>query len=297
VIRLSGYSEEEKIAIANRYLIPRQLKETGLTAGMVRFGDEGLRKLIGSYTREAGLRNLERNIGSLCRKSALKFAEGRQEPIELGPEMIVDLLGPEIYLPESARENLPAGVSTGLAWTPAGGDVLYIEAMLLPKGKGLTLTGQLGDVMQESAKAAQSFLWAHAADYGIDPELFTEYGVHIHVPSGAIPKDGPSAGITLAVALASLYTKKVARHDTAMTGEITLTGRVLPIGGVKEKVLAARRAGLKRVILPQTNAKDLRDLPKNVRDEMEFHFADRIDEVFRQAIPGLVPEPEAAPAV
>ena len=299
VIRLSGYSEEEKIAIANRYLIPRQLKETGLTAEIVRFLDEGLRKLIGSYTREAGLRNLERNIASLCRKSALKFAEGREEPIDLAPEMIVELLGPEIFLPESARENLPAGVSTGLAWTPSGGDVLYIEAMLLPKGKGLTLTGQLGDVMQESAKAAQSFLWAHAADYGINPELFTEFGVHIHVPSGAIPKDGPSAGITLAVALASLYSKKVARHDTAMTGEITLTGRVLPIGGVKEKVLAARRAGLKRVILPQTNAKDLRDLPKNVQEEMEFHFADRIDEVFRQAIPGLVPElaPEPAPAV
>lgn len=290
VIRLSGYSEEEKIAIANRYLIPRQLTETGLTAETVRFLDEGLRKLIGSYTREAGLRNLERNIASLCRKSALKFAEGREEAIDLEPEMIVEMLGPEVFLPEPARENLPAGVSTGLAWTPSGGDVLYIEATLLPKGKGLTLTGQLGEVMQESAKAAQSFLWAHAGDYGINPEMFSEYGVHIHVPSGAIPKDGPSAGITLAVALASLYTKRVARHDTAMTGEITLTGRVLPIGGVKEKVLAARRAGLKRVILPQANAKDLRDLPKNVREEMEFHFAERIDEVFRQAIPGLTPE-------
>jgi ATP-dependent Lon protease len=291
VIRLSGYSEEEKIAIANRYLIPRQLKETGLNAEIVRFSDDGLRKLISSFTREAGLRNLERNIASLCRKSALKFAEGRQEPMDLAPEVIVELLGPEIFLPESARENLPAGVSTGLAWTPSGGDVLYIEAMLLPKGKGLTLTGQLGDVMQESAKAAQSFLWAHAADYGLNPELFAEYGVHIHVPSGAIPKDGPSAGITLAVALASLYSKKVARHDTAMTGEITLTGRVLPIGGVKEKVLAARRAGMKRVILPKANAKDLRDLPKNVREEMEFFFAERIDEVFEQAVPGLVPQP------
>ncbi len=296
VIRLSGYSEEEKVAIANRYLIPRQLSETGLSVELVRFSDEGLRKLIGSYTREAGLRNLERNIASLCRKSALKFAEGRTEPIDLAPEMIVEMLGPEIFLPESARENLPPGVSTGLAWTPSGGDVLYIEATLLPKGKGLTLTGQLGDVMQESAKAAQSYLWAHAGDYGLNTEMFADFGVHIHVPSGAIPKDGPSAGITLAVALASLYSKKVARPDTAMTGEITLTGRVLPIGGVKEKVLAARRAGMKRVILPKANAKDLRDLPKNVQEEMEFHFAERIDEVFLVAVPGLVPESAPEPA-
>ncbi|MBI4890349.1 MAG: endopeptidase La [Acidobacteria bacterium] len=288
VIRLSGYSEEEKVAIANRYLIPRQLKETGLTTELARFADEGLRKLIGSYTREAGLRNLERNIASLCRKSALKFAEGRTEPIDLVPETIVEMLGPEVFLPESAQQNLPPGVSTGLAWTPSGGDVLYIEAMLLPKGKGLTLTGQLGDVMQESAKAAQSYLWAHAGDYGLNTELFADFGVHIHVPSGAIPKDGPSAGITLAVALASLYSKKVTRPNTAMTGEITLTGRVLPIGGVKEKVLAARRAGMKRVILPKANAKDLRDLPENVREEMEFHFAERIEEVFKVAIPELI---------
>jgi ATP-dependent Lon protease len=168
--------------------------------------------------------------------------------------------------------------------------------MLLPKGKGLTLTGQLGDVMQESAKAAQSYLWAHADAYGIDPALFSEYGVHIHVPSGAIPKDGPSAGITIAAALASLYTKKPVRSDTAMTGEITLTGRVLPIGGVKEKTLAARRAGIRRVVLPKRNAKDLRDLPENVRQEMEFLFAETIDDVFRFVIPGLMAEPEPAPA-
>jgi len=290
VIRLAGYSEEEKVAIANRYLIPRQLKETGLTAELVQFPEEGIRKIIESYTREAGLRNLERNIASLCRKAALKFAEGRTEPMVMTPELIVELLGPETYLPEEARKELPPGVATGLAWTPSGGDVLYVEAMLLPKGKGLTLTGQLGDVMQESAKAAQSYLWAHAEAYGIDPALFSDYGVHIHVPSGAIPKDGPSAGITIAVALASLYTKKPARSDTAMTGEITLTGRVLPIGGVKEKVLAARRAGIRRVILPKRNAKDLRDLPENVRKEMEFIFAESIDDVFREAVPGLIPE-------
>lgn len=289
VIRLAGYSEEEKIAIANRYLIPRQLTETGLTPELVQFPEDGLRKLIASYTREAGLRNLERSVASLCRKAALKFAEGRTEPLAMDPETIAGLLGPEIYLPETARKDIAPGVATGLAWTPSGGDVLYIEAMLLPKGKGLTLTGQLGDVMQESAKAAQSYLWSHADAYSIDPALFSDFGVHIHVPSGAIPKDGPSAGITIAVALASLYTRKPSRNDTAMTGEITLTGRVLPIGGVKEKVLAARRAGLKRVILPKANAKDLHDLPENVRQEMEFLFAGSIDDVFACAIPGLMP--------
>lgn len=294
VIRLAGYSEEEKVVIANRYLIPRQLKEAGLTDENVTFPDAGLRKLISSYTREAGLRNLERAIGRLARKAALKFAEGQEDLIEMDPERITDLLGPETFLPESAQKNLPAGVATGLAWTPSGGDVLYVEAILLPSGKGLTLTGQLGEVMQESAKAAQSYLWAHADEYGIDAKTFSEMGVHIHVPAGAIPKDGPSAGITAAVALASLYSKKPARNDTAMTGEITLTGRVLPIGGVKEKVLAARRAGMTRVVMPKANAKDLRDLPDHVRKEMEFIFAERIDEVFAATIPELLPEPAAA---
>jgi ATP-dependent Lon protease len=291
VIRLAGYSEEEKVVIANRYLIPRQLKEAGLTEENVTFPDEGLRKLISSYTREAGLRNLERAIGRLARKAALKFAEGQEDLLEMNPDRIADLLGPETFLPESAQKNLPAGVATGLAWTPSGGDVLYVEAILLPSGKGLTLTGQLGEVMQESAKAAQSYLWAHAEEYGLDAKAFIDMGVHIHVPAGAIPKDGPSAGITAAVALASLYSKKPARNDTAMTGEITLTGRVLPIGGVKEKVLAARRAGLTRVVMPKANAKDLRDLPEHVRKEMEFIFAERIDEVFAATIPDLLPEP------
>ncbi|MCC7156701.1 MAG: endopeptidase La [Bryobacterales bacterium] len=287
VLRLVGYSEEEKLAIANKYLIPRQLKEAGLTAEQCVFVQEGLRHLIARYTREAGLRNLERSIASLARKAALKFSEGRTEPVEMSPDTIADLLGPEIYQPEEVRKDLPAGVATGLAWTPTGGDVLFIEGTLLPSGKGLTLTGQLGDVMQESAKAAQSYLWSHAGDFGIDPHLFSDAGVHIHVPSGAIPKDGPSAGITTAVALASLYTKKPARSDTAMTGEITLSGRVLPIGGVKEKVLAARRAGIHRVVLPKANQKDLRDLPENVRKEMEFRFVDRIEDVFKETIPHL----------
>jgi len=296
VIRLAGYSEEEKVIIANRYLIPRQLKETGLSLDLVSFPEDGLLKLISGYTREAGLRNLERGIGRLLRKVALKFAEGRTEPIALAPDFIVDQLGPEYFLPETARRELPPGVATGLAWTPTGGDVLYIEATLLPKGKGLTLTGQLGDVMQESAKAAQSYLWSHAEEYGIDPQLFTEAGVHIHVPAGGIPKDGPSAGITAAVALASLYTKHPVRNDTAMTGEITLTGRVMPIGGLKEKVLAARRAGIQRIVMPKANAKDLRDLPEHVRKEMQFFYAERIDEVFKETIPALLPEPAAAPA-
>lgn len=294
VIRIAGYSEEEKVVIANRYLIPRQLKEAGLTEENVTFPDEGLRKLIGSYTREAGLRNIERAIGRLARKAALKFAEGQEDLLDMNPDRIADLLGPETFLPESAQKNLPAGVATGLAWTPSGGDVLYVEAILLPSGKGLTLTGQLGEVMQESAKAAQSYLWAHAEEYGLDAKAFIDMGVHIHVPAGAIPKDGPSAGVTAAVALASLYSKKPARNDTAMTGEITLTGRVLPIGGVKEKVLAARRAGLTRVVMPKANAKDLRDLPEHVRKEMEFIFAERIDEVFAATIPALLPEPTPA---
>lgn len=287
VIRLAGYSEEEKIAIAKRYLIPRQLKEAGLSEAEAVFSDDGLRKLIESYTREAGLRNLERGIARLARKATLRIAEGKDSVVEMTPERIVDLLGPETFLPEEGRKTLPAGVATGLAWTPTGGDVLYIEATLLPKGKGLTLTGQLGEVMQESAKAAQSYLWAHAAEYGIDPDSFSEYGVHIHVPAGGIPKDGPSAGITAAVALASLYTRKPVRPDTAMTGELTLTGRVLPIGGLKEKVLAARRAGMKRIIMPKANTKDLRDIPDHVRNEMEFIFAENVGEVFAAAMPEL----------
>jgi ATP-dependent Lon protease len=197
------------------------------------------------------------------------------------------MLGPEKFFPEQARKQLPPGVATGLAWTEAGGDVLYVEATLLPDGKTLTITGQLGEVMQESAKAAQSYIWSRADELGIDRSLFRESGVHIHVPAGAVPKDGPSAGVTMAIALASLYTKAAARSDTAMTGEITLTGLVLPIGGVKEKVLAARRAGIRRVILPKENEKDLRELPDNVRAEMGFIFVERVEDALSAAVPGL----------
>ena len=287
VLRLPGYSEEEKMQIARRYLIPRRLKEAGLTAEQCNFTDEAVSKIIRSYTREAGLRRLERAIGSVTRKVALRFAEGHTDSLVVKPEDVVEMLGPEPFSPEEARRELPSGVATGLAWTESGGDVLYIEGTLLPDGKGLTLTGQLGEVMQESAKAAQSYIWSHAADFGIDPTVFKSSGVHIHVPAGAIPKDGPSAGVTMATTLASLYTKIPARSDVAMTGEITLTGLVLPIGGVKEKVLAARRAGIRTVVLPKGNQKDLRDLPEEVRKEMKFVFAERIEDVLNTVIPPL----------
>jgi len=287
ILRLSGYTEEEKIEIAKKYLIPRQIKESGLDSEKVVLTDEALARLIRAYTREAGLRRLERAIGRLTRKVALRFAEGQAESIVIRPDDLVEMLGPEPFTIDEMRKNSPAGVVAGLAWTETGGDVLYIEGTLLPDGNGLTLTGQLGDVMKESARTAQSWVWSHAEELGIDPALFKNSGVHIHVPAGAIPKDGPSAGITMATALASVYTKFPARSDTAMTGEITLTGLVLPIGGVKEKVLAARRAGIKRIIMPRGNRKDVRDIPEEARNEMEFFFVERIEEVLENAIPGV----------
>jgi ATP-dependent Lon protease len=294
IIRLSGYSEEEKAQIARRYLLPRQLTHAGLTAEQCNITEEALLKIIGSYTREAGVRRLEQTLGRVIRKVALKFAEGVTDSVTVKVDDVAEMLGPEPITPEMARRELPAGVATGLAWTETGGDVLYIEATLLPNGKDLTITGQLGEVMQESAKTARSFVWAHAAELGINPELFLNSGLHIHVPAGAIPKDGPSAGVTMTTALASIYSGVPARQDTAMTGEITLTGLVLPIGGLKEKVLAARRAGLKRVIVPRGNQKDLRDLPEEVRNEMEFVFADRVEDVLRVMLPSLAYRPAKA---
>jgi ATP-dependent Lon protease len=287
MLRLPGYSEEEKLIIARKYLIPRQLKETGLTAEQCVIGDDVVSRIITGYTREAGLRQLERGIGRVARKVALRFAEGPSDPVTVHPDELADMLGPERFFPEKMRRDLAPGVATGLAWTETGGDVLYVEATLLPESKGLTLTGQLGDVMQESAKTAQSYIWSHADALGIDRTLLKDAGVHIHVPAGAIPKDGPSAGITMAVTLASLYTKQPVRSDTAMTGEVTLTGLVLPIGGLKEKVLAARRAGIKRVIVPKPNQTDLRELPEEVRSEIEFIFVERVEEVISAAVPAL----------
>ena len=287
MLRLSGYTEEEKTEIARRYLIPRQFRETGLTAALCVIPDATLHRIIRRYTREAGVRQLERTLGRIARKVTLKFAEGSEDPVTVTEDDLAEMLGTEMFHLEQMRRELPAGVATGLAWTETGGDVLYVEAALLPEGKGLTLTGQLGEVMQESVKAAQSWVWAHAEELRIDRAKFRDFGLHLHVPAGAVPKDGPSAGITAAVALASLYSKRPARGDTAMTGEITLTGLVLPIGGLKEKVLAARRAGLLRVLLPKANEKDLRDVPDEVRREMEFLFVDKIGDVLAEAIPGL----------
>jgi ATP-dependent Lon protease len=285
VLRLSGYSEEEKIEIARRFLLPRQLAETGLTAEQLMFSPEALQRIIARYTREAGVRELERTLGRVARKVARRFAEGQTTPVNVRVEDLADLLGPERVRPERFRKRLEPGVATGLAWTEAGGDVLYVEATLLRDGRGLRLTGQLGDVMRESARAAQSFVWSHADALGIDPALFRTAGVHIHVPAGAVPKDGPSAGVALVTALTSLYTGEAVRNDTAMTGEITLSGLVLPVGGIKEKVLAARRAGLRQVVLPRDNETDLRDLPEHVRRELTFVFAERIEEVLLATLP------------
>ncbi len=294
LLRLSGYSEEEKVEIAVRYLLPRRLSEAGLTAEQLAIEPEALRRIIGRYTREAGVRDLERSLGRVTRKVARQFAEGKTDPVRVTIANLTDLLGPERVRPERSRKRLEPGVSTGLAWTEAGGDVLYIEASLLPGARGLRLTGQLGDVMRESAKAAQSFVWSHAEALGIDPQVFRHNGVHVHVPAGATPKDGPSAGVAMVAALTSLYTGVALRNDTAMTGEVTLTGLVLPVGGVKEKVLAARRAGMRQVVLPMDNEQDLRDLPDGVREEMHFVFADRVEDVLAAALPGVARRLEAA---
>ena len=287
IIRLNGYSEKEKREIAVRYLWPRRLAEAGLQADQVDLPHEVIDHIISRYTREAGVRQLEQMLGRLTRKIAMKFAELPDDApsgsISILREYLDDWLGQERFMPEEARKQLPPGVATGLAWTPVGGDVLYIETTLLPGSHDLTLTGQLGDVMQESARAARSYLWSHAETMGLDISRFKRNGVHIHIPSGAIPKDGPSAGITMATALASVYVGKPVRTDTAMTGEISLSGLVLPVGGIKEKVLAAHRAGLKRIILPKSNEKDLKEIPEEVRQDLQFILVQTVHEVLQAA--------------
>ncbi len=297
MIQLTGYSDREKLEIAKRYLVPRQTQENGLNGAQFKITDEALELVATRYTREAGVRQLERNIGSVARKAALKIAQAEAENVSVDVAEIRELLGPPRFYPELARKELPAGVATGMAWTEMGGEVLFIEATLLPGGRGLTITGQLGEVMQESARAAQSYLWSHAAEFGIDPEIFQSYGVHLHVPAGAIPKDGPSAGVTITSALASLYTGRRVRPDTAMTGEITLSGLVFPIGGVKEKVLAAHRAGIKRIILPSRNEADVDDIPEDVRKQLEIIFVSRINEVVEAALEVLVANPPPPPVI
>jgi ATP-dependent Lon protease len=291
IIRLAGYSDREKLEIARRYLIPRQTTENGLNGAQLKIDDDAVELIAARYTREAGVRQMERNVGSIARKVALKIAQGQAESVTVTAADLREYLGAPQFYPEQARKELPAGVATGMAWTEMGGEVLFIEATLLPGGRGLTITGQLGEVMQESARAAQSYLWSHAAEFGIEPDIFKEFGVHLHVPAGAIPKDGPSAGVTITSALASLYTGRRVRSDTAMTGEITLSGLVFPIGGVKEKVLAAHRAGIRRIILPSRNEADVDDIPDDVKKELQIVFVSGIAEVLDAALEVLVANP------
>src|SRR5438093_4888784 len=287
IINLAGYTEEEKVAIAQRHLVPKQGREHGLDAGAaIVFEPEALRLLARGYTREAGVRNLEREIASLCRKVARRRAEGNAEPVRVTPDVVVSFLGvPRFELEEVEQRTRVPGVVTGLAWTPAGGDVLFVEATRMRGARTLTLTGQLGDVMKESVQAALSWVRSHAGELGIDPEFWERSDVHVHVPAGAIPKDGPSAGVTMATALVSLLTARPVRPDLAMTGEISLSGRVLPVGGIKEKVLAAHRAGIRTIVLPRRNEKNLlEDVPAVVRQSLSVHLADTIGDVLAVAL-------------
>jgi ATP-dependent Lon protease len=285
VLELPGYTEEEKLKIAREHLLEKQVKNHGLTPEYITFTDEALRAVIRGYTREAGVRNLEREVAALCRKSARRRAEGSEEPITVTPDVVVEMLGAPKVLDEEIEERTKdPGVAIGLAWTPAGGEVLFVEASRMQGGGSLTLTGHLGDVMKESARAALSWLRSHAARYGIEPDFYKSSEIHLHVPSGAIPKDGPSAGVTMVTALCSQLSKRPVRGDLAMTGEITLSGRVLPVGGIKEKVLAAARAGIRKLILPKRNEKDLDQIPAEVRKTIEFHFVDKVDAVLKLAL-------------
>ena len=284
VIEFPGYIEEEKLSIAKQFLIPRQLEQHGLNGRGLRFEDDALRLMCREYTYEAGVRNLEREIAQVCRKLARRVAEGRPIVKRITPQSLYKYLGPPLYIPPLAEEEDEIGVATGLAWTEAGGDIMAIEVTLMP-GKGLLLlTGQLGEVMQESAQAALSYTRSQAGKFAIDPDEFDRVDIHVHLPEGAIPKDGPSAGITLATALISAFTQRKVRRDVAMTGEITLRGRVLPVGGVREKILAARRAGVTNVLLPRRNEKDLADIPKRTMRGLNIMLVDRMDEVLEQAL-------------
>jgi ATP-dependent Lon protease len=283
-IQLAGYTEEEKLEIARRYLVPRQIERNGLRRSQIAFSDSALKTIISDYTREAGVRNLEREVGTVCRKVARQVAEGRApRRVAISAPRARELLGKRRFFSETRRRTAEPGVSTGLAWTPVGGDVLFVEATAMSGSGKLTITGQLGDVMRESAQAALSWVRSHPP-VGVADEWFAEHDVHVHVPAGAIPKDGPSAGITIATALVSLLTRRPVRADVAMTGEITLTGQVLPIGGLKEKALAAQRSGLRTVIAPSLNEQDVDDIPEHLRKDLDFHFVSRIEEVLAIAL-------------
>jgi ATP-dependent Lon protease len=285
VIQIAGYTENEKVEIARNYLIPRQLKENGLRQNEISISDNIIRTIIRSYTREAGVRNLERKIGSLCRKVVTQISEGKIEQVTIKADSLYDYLGKPNYFgtEEIAERTSIPGVATGLAWTPTGGDILFIEATRMPGNKGFQITGSIGNVMQESARAALSYIRSRSKELGIETDFFEKSDIHLHVPAGAQPKDGPSAGVTMATALVSLLSGKSVRPDVAMTGEITLRGQVLPVGGIKEKVLAAHRAGIKTVILPRKNENDLDDLPKEVRKAIKFVLVDQTDDVFAAA--------------
>jgi len=289
VLMLHGYTLDEKIKIANRFLIPRQRDEHGLNAKQIKFSSGAVKQIVMGYTREAGLRNLEREIANVCRGVASKIAEGEVKSATINVEDIHGYLGPIRITSETKARITTPGVATGLAWTPTGGELLFIEATAMKGKKGLTLTGQLGDVMKESATAALSFARANAPALGIDEDFFDNHDLHIHVPAGAIPKDGPSAGVTMLTALTSLLTDTRIRNDLAMTGEITLRGQVLPVGGIKEKVLAAHRAGIKTIILPEWNRKDLEDIPKKVEKDIKFHFVDKMLDVIAIALENKKP--------
>ena len=283
IINLAGYTQEEKVQISKKYLIPKQMDEHGITHEHIEFHDEGVESVISGYTREAGLRNLERQVGALCRKVAKKIASGHGEKTHIFSSTVEELLGPPLYSREDSNEYDEIGVATGLAWTAAGGEILHIEATKM-KGRGITLTGQLGEVMKESAHAALGFIRSHAAELGIDDKFFEENEIHIHLPAGAIPKDGPSAGITLATVITSLLTNSYVSKDIAMTGEITLTGKVLPVGGIKEKALAAMRAGIETIIIPWKNQKDLLEIPVQYRKKINFIPVKNIQEVLSIAL-------------
>jgi ATP-dependent Lon protease len=289
IIELPGYTEDEKLEIAKRYLLKRQLEATGLKPEQCEITEAAIRSIIRDYTREAGVRNLERQIGAVCRNIAMWITEDTIARSRVDVADLPAILGPRKFENEIAMRTSVPGVATGLAWTPVGGDILFVEATRVPGRNKLILTGQLGDVMKESAQAALTLVKARAQDFGIDPDLFEKSDVHIHVPAGAIPKDGPSAGVAMFVALTSLLTGRTARSDTAMTGEISLRGLVLPIGGVKEKVLAAARAGITTVLLPSRNKKDLEDVPEAARNQVRFVWLDRVDDAFAGA---LVPSGE-----
>ncbi len=284
VIEIPGYTQADKLHIAKRYLVPRQMEANGVTLKHVKFQDAALKDVIESYTREAGVRSLERNIGSIARAVAADVATGKTDKVTIDRPAVSKILGPQRFEPELASRTSVPGVATGMAYTPVGGEILFIEATRFPGKGAITLTGQIGDVMKESAQAAFSLVRSRAVELGIDPKLLAESDIHIHVPAGAVPKDGPSAGVAMFTALASLLLNRPVHHDVAMTGEITLRGLVLPIGGLKEKTLAARRAGIRQVIVPKRNEKDLPDIPEEVRKSLKFHFVSNIDEVMEFAL-------------